>query len=100
MTKKNPYTAQQMLEGIDFNKALTTVNGKETWLFQIFVKPTKGPLLERKYTAEPVHDDRFMASEISGAMRRLVMAAKLVEDTSDEDLKALYEAKFGKGDGL
>jgi hypothetical protein len=57
--------------------------------------------VEKKYAVQTKDPDKLLTvDEMWRAYRRLVMCARILEDTADEDLQVLYDQKFGKGDGL
>lgn len=102
MTKANPNTAQQMTEGL----TVETFVRKERGALARMIGVRSSLLGEgnywnsQAYLVDPTNNNAFTAAEVLNFWKRVVMCVKLMQETSDEDLKNLYDAKFGAGDGL
>jgi hypothetical protein len=94
---RKQYTGQEMLTKLRLDTAVVD----DVRIFQLMGPASKSPLLEKKYAVQTKDPDKLLTvDEMWRAYRRLVMCARILEDTADEDLQVLYDQKFGKGDGL
>lgn len=97
MTKAKYEKPQEFWKGAKLNR----VQIGDTIHFQVDTESCSSGFIKKQYEARvsALDDNHYTATEIHRYLRRMVMAVRLVEDTADEDLENLYNAKFG-GDGL
>jgi hypothetical protein len=97
MTKAKYEKPQDFWKGVKLNR----VQVGDTVHFHVDTNSCTSGFIKKPYEARVsvLSYNSYTATEVHHYLRRMVMAVRLVEDTADEDLENLYNAKFG-GDGL